>query len=451
VSEQGTIGDGPNGFGSDVARDDWQRYGGAGHQGGPSGASPAQAHGETDDLGRLRDELYLDYRRESSGPRRRTPEQEAARLRRRTANIVGLAAAAAVVGAAALVFNIQASTFAVTTPSPFVRATPMSVASAGPSGSFVAPSQAPVVAQVGVTIQMPLTVTIPDRGLDPDDGTTMYLTGNTGGFAVDPGTGRVLRVFPGDAFAGGMRRAVVDQSLWLSTWPSNTAVCGPACWADATTYQLDLSTGKVLAALDRSYLVGATSGGVWVATGSNVERLDPRTAAVVATTPWTPITEPRVGCDDLWSYAVSATTSRVDLVDPATGAPIGGSSLSADYTFGPINSDGQCWMMTGSGGSSKGATKLAWLNPDGSTYAERSYNQSLVVLDHEFWVYSPDGTMQRFEAASGNPYGLRYRLPATPADGDPRWFFASTGTLWLIHGATLVGFDIDTGASAVRL
>jgi hypothetical protein len=139
------------------------------------------------------------------------------------------------------------------------------------------------------------------------------------------------------------------------------------------------------------------------------------------------------------------------LIDPATGAQIKGSNLTADYTFGPILSDGQCWMMSGSGGSSNRTTKLAWLNPDGTTYAERSYALSLVVLDQEFWAYSGDGTMERFEAASGNPYGVQYKLPIRPSDGDPRWFFASTGTLWLTQGDSLIGFDVTTGASAVRL
>ena len=452
MSERHTIGgEGPNDFGSEVAREDWRRYGGARGEAGTGGDRPGSTGRETDEQGRLRDDLYLDYRREGngSGPRR-TPEQDAAARRRRLSNLIGVAVAIAVIGTAAVVLNIQATTYKpASSPSRVALLSPGGSGLALPSGSSL-PSTLTRVAHVGVTIKTPLLITIPDRGLDPDDGYTMYLTGNSGGFAMDPGTGRVLRVYGGPPFVSGMKRAVVDQALWLSTWPGQGVICGQECWKSATTYRVDLANGTVLETYLNTYLVGATSDGLWLATGSNVERHDPQTGAIAASTPWQGTAEPRVGCDYLWSYDQTAKETSLNYIDPSTGNSIRGSTLSTAYTFGPIWSDGQCWLMSGTGGSSNRTTSLAWLNADGSTYMERQIAQSLVVLDREFWVYTADGTIQRFEPSAEVPYGVKYTLPIRPSDGDPRWFFASSGTLWLTLGDQLIGFDARTGASAVR-
>lgn len=438
-----------NGFGGDVAREDWRRYG-ASH---PASGSRAGGSGlrETDEAGRLRDDMYLDYRLESRhAVSRSAGERALAARRRRTSNLVGVGAAIAAIAVAALIFSFQAS--AITPPSPtasrVAHASPTASASVIPSATLPVLTT-PRAGRVGVTIKMPLAVAVPDRGLDPDDGTTVYLTGPTGGIAVDPGTGRVLRVYGGPAFTQGMKRAVVDSRLWVSAWPDQGGTCGPGCWAQAATYRIDLATGNVLQTLQGTYLISAASGGVWVATGSLILRLDPDTGDTLATTLWQGTGEPRVGCEYLWSYQLSSKGTDLALIDPGSGDVIGTSSLSKDYTFGPVWADGQCWLMSGSGGASSGTTELVWLNAGGGKYAEFQFAQSLVILEREFWLYRPDGTMQRFEPSGGVPYGAWYRLDARPPGGDVNLFFASAGTLWMLSGDELVGFEVRTGTSAV--
>ena len=149
---------------------------------------------------------------------------------------------------------------------------------------------------VGVTIQMPLPFFVPDRDSNPDDGTTMYLVGNSGGFPVDVARGIDGTVWGGAAFPTGLRKSVFDQGLWASPWPggyasrpsgfasrpsgyasrpSGYASCGPDSWGKATTYRIDPATGAVTLTLKNTYLVGAAFEGVYVASQGRVLTVDP--------------------------------------------------------------------------------------------------------------------------------------------------------------------------------
>jgi hypothetical protein len=279
----------------------------------------------------------------------------------------------------------------------------------------------------------------------------MYLTGPGGGIAMDPGTGAIRTIYGGAAFSKGMRRTAILGGLWVSSWPADATVCGPSCWPLAVTYRIEPSTGNVTNALLATYLVGAASEGIWVATADKLQLLDPTTGALLSTTSWKGSAEPRVGCGYLWSYTPSDKGATLSKIDPRTGVTIGTSILPAGVTYGPTYIEGLCWMMTGSGGASAGSTKLVWLATDGTTQAVLDYpGRSIVTLDREFWLYSSGGTMQRFEAAAGVSFGVSYLLPAQPADNDPKWLFAAAGTLWMIRGSTLAGFDLPTGTSRVN-
>jgi hypothetical protein len=303
------------------------------------------------------------------------------------------------------------------------------------------------MAHAGIVIDLPLGITIADRDQQPDDHAAIYLTGPTGGVAVDPGTGAFKHVYGGPAYAGGLGRALVMDGLWLSS-ESSDVVCGPSCWAESATYRLDTSSGSVTKALPKTYLVGAASDGVWVATGGKLERLDPYTGAALASLPWSGSAEPRYGCGSIWAFTAGDSGATIAEIDPPAGRTIGQSKLDPKVIGGPTYVEGQCWMMSGAAGVSGGSTTLVWLNDDGTSAKVFRYpGRSILTLDHEFWGYSQDRKIQRFEAVSGVDYGVAYVLPVKPTDNDPKWIFAATGMLWMIQGSQLVGFDVPTGTN----
>jgi hypothetical protein len=169
----------PRGLGGDSGSEDWRRYGSA----NPGTAGPrARAEsglGETDEAGHPPDDQYHAYRLEGSRSGSRTAAELAlAGRHRRTSNLIGVGAAVAVIAAAALAFNIQAST--ISPPPAASRAALRSLSSSSstiPSATSPGPFKSTLIGQVSVTIRLPLSVTIPDRGLDPDNGIAMYLTG----------------------------------------------------------------------------------------------------------------------------------------------------------------------------------------------------------------------------------------------------------------------------------
>jgi hypothetical protein len=444
------------GFGSDVARDDWNRYGG--NHVTSASAEPDDAIGRlvpaVSDRDVLRDDLYLEYRREA-GSVEEAPESDRNR-RRHMANVAGLSAFGVIGLAVALM--VVATSPAVEGPSPspsrFV-ATVTPQRSGQPVGSPL-PTRTTSAAHVGVIIDLPMAISLPDRDQPPDDGSTIYLTGPSGGFSLDPGSGNVKTIYGGPAFVGGMRRTVVASGLWISSWSSDFGSCGPACWPSATTYRLDYETGNVTVTLPGTYLIGATSEGIWVATADHLELLEPGNGVLLGTTPWSITAEPRVGCDKLWFYAPALTkdktaTAKLGQVGPSTGALLSSIDLDANLVYGPTFVESQCWMMTGRGGASAQSTTLAWIGDDGRLDSVRRYStKSIVTLNREFWAYTPDGRIQRFEPIAGVGYGPIYQLPVHPDNEDPVWLFSGGRSLWMIDGAQLVGFDIPTGATGQR-
>ena len=421
---------GPDRRDPDVPGDDWARYGGA-----------RRKAAESDRPELLGDDPFLDYRYE--GANQNQPKRPDAARPRSKANAVGALVAVIILAGAAALFNLSSSV----TPSPTV--TP-------PSRPTIAPGSASPTSLVGptlrmghvsVTIQMPLPIFVPDRDSNPDDGTTMYLVGSSGGFPVDVARGIHGTVWGGAAFPTGLRKSIFDSGLWVSSWPSGYASCGPACWDKATTYRIDPATGAVTLKLENTYLVGAAFEGVYVASQGQVLTVDPGDGKVLSSLFWKVTGEPRLGCGSLWSVQFGSTKTILNLVNTASGDVAGASTLAVDITFGPFSAEGLCWMMTGQGGASANKTSLVWIYPSGSVTDYRQYGASLLLLDSEFWVLLEDGTIQRFEVTSGVAYGNRFQLAVRPSNNDPKWLFASVGSLWLYTGTDLVGFDVLTGAS----
>ncbi|MGA3030593.1 MAG: hypothetical protein ABSE58_07655 [Candidatus Limnocylindrales bacterium] len=437
----------------DVAREDWNRYG-LSHR--EPLADQRDALGRplepADRVGRVGEEPLLDYRSQNRKTRHSRPARPP-RSSRFVADVAVLSAVG-VIGAIVLVYALVSSSL-MPAPSPTPRPSPTPTGpvavtnepfSANPGESVTLQS-----ADVGILINLPMDIAIADRDQPPDDGTLMYLTGPNGGVSVNPADGKIGTVYGGSAFAKGVRRAVVDSGLWVSSWPADTKSCGASCWSAAATYRIDLATGSITNALAATYLLGATSDGVWVASGGNLQQLDPSTGDILSTTPWFGDGEPRLGCGSLWSFTPGSGGATLAEIDPGSGTDIGQSLLDPAVTYGPTLVEGQCWMMSGSAGASAGTTTLVWLNTDGTTQAVLGYpGKSIVTLDHEFWQYSSDKTMRRFEATSGYGYGVSYQLKVRPSNDDPEWFFAAAGTLWLLDGKQLAGFDVHTGTSRVN-
>jgi hypothetical protein len=430
---------------SEAAGDDWYRYGLSRRGGEDQGPRDALGRPIQDEARRpaAPDDFYIQYRHETS---QRTPSTRTRRSPRFIANVATVVVVI-VVGVAAMGLALATSPGPVVpSPSPTRPAASPTIA---PSSFPVAESSAgPKAAHIAALIDLPVQVVVTDRQRPLDDGgTTMYLTSPKGGVALDPSRGVIRTVLGGAAFSGGgVRRAVLDSGLWVSSWPAGTKQCGPTCWAQSTTYRLDPVAGTVSKKLTATYLLGAADDGVWVAAGKVVELLDPATGAVLSSTTWKGTAEPRIGCSALWSFTPGAKASTLVQVDPKTGAALGSSELDPTVTYGPIDIQGRCWVMNGSSGATLGSTTMTWLNADGTTQATFEYpGLSMVVLDGEFWSYSSNSEMQRVDPTSGVGFGAAYVLPVGPPGGDPQWFFASVGKMWMISGGQLAEFDIPTG------
>jgi hypothetical protein len=406
--------------------DDWARYG---------GARPRSAD-EAEEL--LRDDPFAEYRSENGRP---SPNQEERRPRRARANVLGLLVA---VSAIALVagFATLASPAVVPTPTPRGTLQQPSPTAATP---LLSPRPTLRAARVAVEIPVPIPIVVPDRAFATDDGTTIYLAGNVGALPIDAIAGTAGTVWSGADYPKGLRRLVYDRGLWVSTWPAGYPSCGPPCWGKATTYRIDPASGSVTLTLEGTFLVGAQYDGVYVGSLGRLRVLDPADGRELTAVSWKTAGEPRLGCGQLWSVELGEST-QLRAVNVSSGDQIGSSSLPSSMTYGPVSSEGLCWMMSGQDGASAGKTQLTLLNPNGTVSGEYSYDRSIVVLDGEFWILTADGSVQRFEATVGVPFGQRYALPITPENGDPRTLFSAVGSLWLYRGQELIGFDVLTGS-----
>jgi hypothetical protein len=414
--------------------DDWARYG---------GARRASAD-EREEL--LREDPFAEYRHENGSSGAAQSAAGEGRVRSK-ANLLGALAALAILAGTAVLLNTL-SLNSEPRPSPAPR----------PTASLATPPLTlprPILelARVGVRVSLPIQIFVPERATSPDDGTTMYLAGSAGAFAVDVGTGEAGTVWGGAGFPKDVRRLIYDDGLWLSAWPSDAVSCGPPCWDQATTLRIDPGSGKVTLRLAGTFLAGATFAGVYVASAGRLRAVDPTDGHELSSVAWKTAGEPRLGCESLWSVELGPANTLVRPINATTGDAVGSAStiLDKSYTYGPTSVEGLCWMMSGSGGASVGATRLTMLSPTGSAVQQVDYASSMVILNGEFWILGPDDTIQRFEAASAAlGYGQRFKLPVLPQDGDPRWIFSSVGTMWLYSGNQLVGFNIATGSSNVQ-
>ena len=420
--------------------DDWSRYGG----GRPYGRGEVGARQAGSDV----DDPYLEYRHENgvSQPPR-IEQRRTGRPRSSSRKLVGATAAVLLVAGTAFFLSLGKSD---TTPTPTPSIPETLVPSASVSMARPTRASAPIVRLAHATAQIPLPLSAnsPDRSVAVDDGESMYLIGTTGVLSISTRTGHVT-VFGGSDFPKGLRKAVYSSGLWVSSWPATVSYCGPSCWAEADTYRVDPSTGGVSFHMPGAFLVGIANGDVVVATNSRLEFLDPASGSVDATQPWQAPGEPRVGCGSYWSFVHDSQLTSLSLVGPFDGKGAVATSMDADVAYGPVYIEGQCWIMTGSGGASLGSATLEWLLPNGGVFTQLRFSTSVVILDNEFWTYARDGTMQRLEPSSGWGYGSLHQLPDEPRV-TPLSVFAAVGSLWAVDGTQLTGFDMATGASATN-
>ncbi len=384
-----------------------------------------------------RDDMYLDYRRENATRSRRGGGH--------SSRFVANAAAASIVGIAAVALLVAGMLSAGPAPTP----TPSRTAPTATPEPTPAPTTG-VVGQTGhvtVLIDLPVSVYVPDRAQSPTlDGSVMFLAGQGGGIAVDPLTGAVGTVFGGEAFTSVRRTIAAAGSLWISSWPNSYKQCGPMCWDQAVTYRLNVGTGKIQKTYPATYLVGLADGGLWLASKGKLERLDARAGASTLTTPWPIAAEPRVGCAGLWSVDIQTSDVILTGIDMATGEALALTTiLPLEATYGPILVGPSCWMMSGFDGVSASPTSVYLINGDQSQLVSRRYSEKVLVLDGEFWTYSPGGVIQRLEANAGTPYGPSYKLDVPPSSDDAGMLFASGERLWMLQGQKLASFDVPLG------
>jgi hypothetical protein len=430
-----------------AAGEDWQRYGLSHRQLGaeaPAPESPVRPIGAEDLPASVDDDLFLEYRNENgvrSGKQARSPHGRTV-----MSNAAIVAAVVAIGGLVGILAFATSGAMPVATPTPRITHPAIAVVSLDPSAAATAKA-----AHVGLLIMLPSKITGVDRGQPLSDATSIYLTNSDGGVAIETATGTIKNVYGGAAFANGVNRALVNGGLWLSNWAGSGSICGPACWGGATTFRIDPTSGNLTNTFNHTYLIGSTTEGVWVATSGLVELLDPATGHVLSSTQWTGVGEPRVGCNALWSVEPGDKGVTLAKIDTVNGSIAGRATLDSSLSYGPITVESQCWMMNGQGGAEHGSLSLAQLKTDGSIQSVFQYpNDSVAVIDAEFWLYMPNGLIRRFDANSGNGYGTPYVLPVRPADDDPKWFFAAAGALWLIQDNQLTGLDVPTGQSRVN-
>jgi hypothetical protein len=415
------------------ATSDWDRYGLARPAAGRSGQLPSNRP----DVRRgseSRDDLYLEYRRENSS-RGRSGGTHSRRFR---ANVL---AAAAVAAAAVLVIT---AAFVTAGPEPTPTPPPTVAPTSAPHSATPSASASPSLpnqpgADVSVArptelLNLPNDIVAPDRAYAPDDGTIIYLTPEAG------------TTFAGPAFEGGLPRAIVaGGSLWVSSSPYlANAPCDQSCWDKSTTYQLDVGTGEAKNELPKTYLVGASAAGIWVATAGEVEQLDPFTGDVIATTPWKGVGEPRVGCGGLWSVDFGNSATMVSRVQMGSGLALDNLITQPSITYGPFSAGSECWMMSGVDGVSVEPNLLVQIS--GDVITQPIYSPRIVILlDGTFWGYSPGGFLQRYDPAADEGSGPLYALTGGGAD-DPSDVFASLGIIWCIDAVDgqLVGYGIPT-------
>lgn len=408
---------------------------------------PAWHSGPEEADGPLDDDLFLEYSHENG-----VEAHKPAGTRRSSRFVANLATVGAVgaLGVVVLIVGLVTSSMggsALASPSRSDRHT-------GAASFFTPnPGRTSKPGHVTVVVNLPSRIATIDRNQPLDDGTLMYLTGSADAVAIDPGAGTVRTAYGGPAFANGIRRAAVRSGLWVSSWSDQGLPCGPACWTSATTYRVDTVTGAVTRTLTGAYMLGSTVDSIWVASGNSIERIDPSTGDQLATIAWPDRGEPRLGCGSLWSFQVGATGTTLEQIDIASGAVQSTSPLPSEVGYGPfyfINS-AQCWMMSGSNGVSSGSTVLVQLQATGATQSTWQFSdKSILTVDGEFWLYTAGGLVQRFEPNSGSGFGTPYLLPVQPPDGDPTRLFGDLGTLWMIDGTKLTGFDIPTGSTRVN-
>jgi hypothetical protein len=410
---------------------DWDRYGlarpTAGKSALPSNKPSARRAVEP------RDDMYLEYRRENLSRGR-----AAARSARSRANSLAVAS----VGLAAIL--VVGAAWATSGPGPTRSPTPTPAPSRTPTPE---PTVAPVVltAYETTVVNVGLSAAVPDRATRPDDGTTMYLFGPDGGVAIVTFIGATGTQFEGEPFATGLpiRSVVDDGNVWISTSPNPGAPCGPSCWDQSTTYRLNIGTGKVQQAYPKTYLVGFTDIGLFLATAGKVEVVDPATGKPLRTIVWPAGGEPRLGCDRLWDVAFDRLATTLTVID-ANGVAGLKSSAPPSTTYGPVAVDGDCRMLSGQGGFAAVPATVTQIVV-GQAGKSTVVQHDLILLDGHLWANLAHGRIQRYDAATDQLVGPVYEL-AGAGPYNPAQLFASMGSVWLLDPARgqLIGFAVPT-------
>jgi hypothetical protein len=242
-----------------------------------------------------------------------------------------------------------------------------------------------------------------------------------------------------------MRSIMAGGSLWVSPARVHAdAPCDQSCWDESTIYQFDVVTGQIQKTYPKTYLVGLSAGGIWVATAGNVERLAPATGDLIEATPWMGTGEPRVGCGGLWSVDFGNSATIVSRVQVGSGLALDNLITQPSIAYGPFAAGSECWMMSGVDGVSVEPNFLVQISGDVITQPI-IVSRTLVLLDGTFWGYLSGGFLQRYDPAAGQGTGPIYALTGGGAD-DPSNVFASMGTIWTIDPVNLqlVGYGISS-------
>jgi len=416
---------------------DWLRYG-LGRQATPKAPAPANKPFARRAV-ESHDDLYLEYRRENV-LRGRVAGGRSARSRANLLAIASVGIAAVVIVAAAYATASPGPT-PVPTIQPTTAPTPALVTEPPTAGTKVQTAYVTTVINIGQDVD------VPDRAYPPDDGTAMYLFGSGGGVAIVTSIGSTGTQFKGVPFAAGLpvRAIVANGTVWVSTSPSTGGPCEEACWDQSTTYQLNVGSGKVEKTLAKTYLVGLTSEGLWLASAGRIEKVDP-SGKTIGGFDWLVGGEPRVGCDGLWSVDYGGGQTVLSELDAADGTNITTSSVSGDVPYGPVSAGTGCWMLQGAGGFVAGSSVLVPVT-GGAMSGPIVAGQTLLLLDGNFWAYSQTGRLEEYDALLGDYVGPEYELAGFGTD-DPSGLFASMGSVWLIDktASQLIGFAVPTGA-----
>jgi hypothetical protein len=217
-----------------------------------------------------------------------------------------------------------------------------------------------------------------------------------------------------------------DGSLWA---------VGPWGYAPGpeslTVSRINLTTGRLKSVADVP--VGGVAvglGSIWVAAHERLLRLDRATGKQVKR--WDlDVDDVEVACGAVW--ARSLYDAGLIRLDATTGA------VDRYAGEGPVyERQGECWRRV------EGGLERIWPAPRMTTPAPGSY--TIWFEGSTFW-YRTQGSMQRWDPAIGAGFGPTWTIDKQDISpywklGDDGVVLSAGGTVWLVNGFEIVGFDI---------